>query len=188
MKTACGLFKHNCIEHWISDLKGVIHLKVFPTKKLKKYLCLLWVRKCVSFRVLWYSPLIEHCFCPTWVHAGVYLSCVCALFTVSQKHTFLIPSRVQHVLQTPSFYQQLSSNSCSLQHPCKMPVAGFAVCLACPSAPQLARLMASCILVSTRRATLLFCFDFLFRKSNFPVELDLVKLFSFLQTTAHCPL
>ena len=30
------------------------------------------------------------------------------------------------------------------------PVAGFPVCLACPSAPELAGLMASCILVSTR--------------------------------------
>lgn len=41
----------------MSDLKGFIHFKVFPTKKLKKYLCLLWVRKCGPFRVLRNSPL-----------------------------------------------------------------------------------------------------------------------------------
>ena len=144
MKSACGLFKHNCVQHWVNDLKGFIHVKVFPTKKLKKYLCLLWVRKCVPFQVLWNSPL-------SWaLLLSHYLSYVCAFFTVSQKCTFLIPSRVQRVLQTPSLYRQLSSNSCSLQHPCKMPVAGFPVCLACPSAPELAGLMASCILVSTR--------------------------------------
>ena len=73
MKTACGLFKHNCIEYWISDLKGVIHFKVFPTKKLKKYLCLLWVRKCVSFRLLvflsaWPAPLL-HSWPGWWLHA-----------------------------------------------------------------------------------------------------------------------
>lgn len=175
MKSTCGLFKHNCIQHWMSDLKGFTHFKVFPTKKLKKYLCLLWVRKCGPFGFSdsplgWALPLSHLSACP-----GVYLSCVCYVFTVSQN----VHSWIPHMFNVYSKHQVFTDNSPQTAVPsntlarCRLLVLLFAW-----PAPLLQSwpgwwLHAFWCRHKRTNVTVLFCFRS--RKSNFPIELDLVN-------------
>ena len=80
-------------------------------------------------------------------------------------------------------YQQLSSNSRSLQYLSEMLTADFPVCL--PSLPLCSRAGQSDGFVHSgqHEEGNVAVFS---TKGNFQIELDLVKLFNFPQAAAHC--
>lgn len=164
------MVKHNCMQHWTSETRGVshVHFKLFLTKKpLERCPRLLWVRPRVFLGPLWSSPL---CWAMLLPHVSPYwdVSVLCMwlylLFSEKVRSCTILPT-----LPNMYFKYQISTNR-------EVLAADSPACL-----PSLACLLQSWPirglhgLRPVREGQCHCCF----MKSNFRIELDLIRLFEF---------